>query len=430
MKNSNLLLTAILLFSISLSSIAQVATSRRKKKTNIDQLYKRAIENQKQEEAKKNNTSIYRGGNGDKKNNSVSEDNRKNKNSLKGNFAKIPYGKYYIQSAMNFKRDNYGYWDLPGYNKYPRNGSNLATYRKDGGKDQTFYITTDSRGYYQIKSALNSRYVLDLDHNRKNNGTNFTFYERNNSNAQKFYFEHLGNGRFKIHHKSGKIVTLANRSSANGSNIHLWNDHNGIWNEWYLIDSRTHRKVVPNKKNKIKDASIRGTKMKSHKRYYIQSAMNYGRDKLGCWDVPGRNQRNLKGKNLQIWKLDNGADRFFNFRLDKKTGYYTIEPTTFGNYAIDVAGGKRKNGTNVCIWNKHNGNNQKFYFKHLGNGRFKIYTQSGKIICPKGRRNDNGTNVHIWNDHNGIWCEWYIVDKYTGKAFIPKKRNRRRSVFY
>lgn len=73
--------------------------------------------------------------------------------------------------------------------------------------------------------------------------------EKNNANNQQFKFVHLGNGRFKIYDRnSGKAICLAGRKNANGTNVHIWDDHNGPWMEWYLIDSETGRPFIPKSK--------------------------------------------------------------------------------------------------------------------------------------------------------------------------------------
>ncbi|MDD2548762.1 MAG: RICIN domain-containing protein [Bacteroidales bacterium] len=159
------------------------------------------------------------------------------------------------------------------------------------------------------------------------------------------------------------------------------------------------------------------------KKFYIQSAMNYGKNNGGYWDVPGSPETITKGSNIQVWSLDGGHDRQFTLLT---TGYnnssYQIKVGNTSSARIDIQGGKKDNGTSVKVWDKNNQKNQTFQFKHMGEGKFKIYDlNSGKAICLGGRKNANGTNVHIWDDHNGAWMEWYLIDVKTNKAYIPKK---------
>jgi hypothetical protein len=165
------------------------------------------------------------------------------------------------------------------------------------------------------------------------------------------------------------------------------------------------------------------TDMPTGKKFYIQSAMNFGKNNGGYWDLPGVYQPSRainKGANIQVWSLDAHHDRQFTLVKSNVNGYYEIQIGYTTNSRVDIQGRGTGNGTSVKIWDKNGQNNQKFLFHHLSDGRFKIYDRnSGKAICLAGRKNANGTNVHIWDDHNGPWMEWYLIDVKTKKAFIP-----------
>lgn len=157
------------------------------------------------------------------------------------------------------------------------------------------------------------------------------------------------------------------------------------------------------------------------KKFYIQSAMNYGKNNGGYWDVPGYPKAIEKGSNIQVWDLDSGHDREFTILATNVKNYYELQVGNTSNARIDIQGAKKENGTSVKTWEKSGKSHQKFLFKHLGNGKFKIYDfNSGKPICLAGRKNANGTNVHIWDDHDGAWMEWYLIDTKTKQAFIPQ----------
>ena len=157
--------------------------------------------------------------------------------------------------------------------------------------------------------------------------------------------------------------------------------------------------------------------------YYIQSAMNFGKDQGGFWDIPGYPKEIKKGMNIQIFDLDENKDRKFYFVESSVAGYYEIIPGWERGIRLDIQGGKSKmdeNGANIHTWTENGGDWQKFRLKHLGDGRFKIYTTNGKVICLANRSNKNRTNVHIWNDHDGDFMEWYLIEPRTKEPFIPK----------
>ena len=70
-------------------------------------------------------------------------------------------------------------------------------------------------------------------------------------NSGGFYLKHLGKGRFKIFHRSGKVVCLNdNKNDGNGNKVHIWDNHGAISTEWYLINSASGKVYIP--KSKIK----------------------------------------------------------------------------------------------------------------------------------------------------------------------------------
>lgn len=164
------------------------------------------------------------------------------------------------------------------------------------------------------------------------------------------------------------------------------------------------------------------TKLPSGKKFHIQSALNFGKNSGGCWDVPGYPETVQKGSNIQVYDMDKGHDQTFSFLSPTTHGYYEIQIGNTSISRIDIEGAGTANGTSIKTWEKNGKGNQKFLFRHMGNGRFKIYERnSGKIICLANRSSNNRSNVHIWNDHNGAWAEWYLIDVATKKPYIPKE---------
>ena len=167
------------------------------------------------------------------------------------------------------------------------------------------------------------------------------------------------------------------------------------------------------------------TEMPTGKKFYIQSAINYGKNNGGYWDVPGYPNEIQKGSNIQVFDLDEGHDRTFTLHRSSPEGYYEIQIGNTSRSRIDIQGAGKGNGTSVKTWDRNGKDHQRFLFHHLGNGRFKIFDKnSGKAICLAGRSNSNRSNVHIWDDHNGPWMEWYLIDVQTKKPFIPKPQQQ------
>jgi len=157
--------------------------------------------------------------------------------------------------------------------------------------------------------------------------------------------------------------------------------------------------------------------------WYIKSALSGKYSMKGCWDVPGSPTSFHNGQNIKVWDLPRSdmkkKDRMF-YITRVGNGYCAIR--SFLNISkayIDVDGGRYDNGRNIHLWTRNNGHAQKFRFVHQGNGRFKIFTTSGKVITLDNRSNANGKNVHIWDNQNGPWTEWYMVNAITKKIWMP-----------
>jgi hypothetical protein len=157
---------------------------------------------------------------------------------------------FWIQSAMNYQKDNGGCWDIPGSPEKIEQGANIQVWNIDEGKDRKFFLkTTEDFGVYQIIPAdRNGTTMLDVaggEENFKKNGANIATWRMNGRDWQKFKFVHLGNGEFKIYTLSDMVICLDGRNNANGTNVHIWEDHDGDWMTWYLIDPETKKAWIP-----------------------------------------------------------------------------------------------------------------------------------------------------------------------------------------
>ncbi|MGE0079439.1 MAG: RICIN domain-containing protein [Bacteroidales bacterium] len=146
---------------------------------------------------------------------------------------------FYIQAAGAYEEGrNLGFWDVPGTNPQYQEGQNIQVWAKDGGDDRKFIFNRDPQnpGYYTItsKHARNAR--VEVARGVNGNGVNVQLGNANGSASQCFQLKYLPDGNIKIINKNGMVVCLSNRSYQDGSNIHTWEDHDGLWMEWVLIN--------------------------------------------------------------------------------------------------------------------------------------------------------------------------------------------------
>lgn len=163
-----------------------------------------------------------------------------------GKFDNPPAGYFYIKSVQT-GFENTGYWDQPGVPDNFDSGVTLSLNNKDGGSDQQYRFMKAGEGYFYIQSKNGG--LADVSGNRKENGTSVMIWRGHGGSNQLFRFKHLGEGRWKIYAKNGTVV-CAERGSIENSKIHIWEDLDGTWMEWFFEDVKTGVKYLPSGSSK------------------------------------------------------------------------------------------------------------------------------------------------------------------------------------
>lgn len=138
--------------------------------------------------------------------------------------------------------------------------------------------------------------------------------------------------------------------------------------------------------------------------------------------------------NVQQWDLNGGdtentdnPDKWNTWRLfDAGEGYYYIISQVDDDkiYALDVAGKKADNGTNIGIHEYNGGDNQKFKFAKNSDGSYTILTKvsNGKSAVEiESGSSEFGANVQEW-EVNGADCQnWILEDAHNFGAEMDTK---------
>lgn len=124
--------------------------------------------------------------------------------------------------------------------KYPVNGgykyafirtSDLNTYLLSGTASSGKILN----GTYKLVSAVNNRFVMDVNGASLSDGGNVQLYEDNGSNAQKFYITQQSDGYYTISNvNSGKVLDCAGAGRANGSNIQQYTSNATAAQRWKI----------------------------------------------------------------------------------------------------------------------------------------------------------------------------------------------------
>lgn len=93
--------------------------------------------------------------------------------------------------------------------------------------------------YYKILLGRSYQSAIDVTTNTLQPCQSLSVNKINYGSGQHFYLKHMGNGRYKIYHCSGKIVTISLNKTNNSSNAILTDDTDSPESEWIFIDSGT-----------------------------------------------------------------------------------------------------------------------------------------------------------------------------------------------
>lgn len=165
--------------------------------------------------------------NGVAENNAIVQQYSRNNSQAQRWFIRDSGAGYYLQSAL-------GNWvlDLSGGNT--ANGAAIRLYTPNGTASQLFVVSSSDVNIATgvsmiITSVANKKLVTDVTSASTANGARVQLYSSNNTNAQKYRFESIGNGTYKIiNANSGKVLDVAGGSTANGAALQQYTSNNTV----------------------------------------------------------------------------------------------------------------------------------------------------------------------------------------------------------
>ena len=312
---------------------------------------------------------------------------------------------YVVMSAIN---PNY-ILDLSGGSV--RNGSNVQIYSAKGSNSQrwniTKYVSKEQRinnlaaqnknaisdGVYEIRSAKNNNYTLDVNSASSRNGANIQLYLRNGTQAQAFRVSHDSRGFVTFTNvNSGKVIDLDGAITKNGRNIHQYASNGTRAQKWIV--------------------------QKSGSGYAIVSAI----DTSYVLDL--RNGTVSSESNIQLYKSNNTAAQqwtFSKYVTDRELcdsyasqnkgrmadGVYYIKNQNVG-FALDVADGSLYGGANVQLYTTNRTNAQKWKITHDSTGYVSFQNVgSGMYLTASG--SGRTANVYQQKQTNGYNQKWIVM---------------------
>ena len=340
--------------------------------------------------------------NGVAENNAIVQQYSRNNSQAQRWFIRDSGAGYYLQSAL-------GNWvlDLSGGNT--ANGAAIRLYTPNGTASQLFVVSSSDVNIATgvsmiITSVANKKLVTDVAGASTANGARVQLYSSNNTNAQKYRFESIGNGTYKIVNiNSGKMLDVAGGSTANGAALQQYTSNNTVAQQW-TVRNYGSGKIALVSVNANKAVDIPGGNA-------VQQAQ------LQLYSPNGTVAQQWLVAKAPLTLRERLNETAAKHRQDLPDGTYTFGSKLNTSMKMDVSGASRSNYGNVQIWAGNGTNAQKWKVMHDSNGYVTLTSvNSGKVLDVNGGVSANGTNVQQY-DSNGTYAQKWIAVKNSDGSY-------------
>ena len=340
--------------------------------------------------------------NGVAENNAIVQQYSRNNSQAQRWFIRDSGAGYYLQSAL-------GNWvlDLSGGNT--ANGAAIRLYTPNGTASQLFVVSSSDVNIATgvsmiITSVANKKLVTDVTSASTANGARVQLYSSNNTNAQKYRFESIGNGTYKIVNiNSGKMLDVAGGSTANGAALQQYTSNNTVAQQW-TVRNYGSGKIALVSVNANKAVDIPGGNA-------VQQAQ------LQLYSPNGTVAQQWLVAKAPLTLRERLNETAAKHRQDLPDGMYTFGSKLNTSMKMDVSGASRSNYGNVQIWAGNGTNAQKWKVTHDSNGYVTLTSvNSGKVLDVNGGVSANGTNVQQY-DSNGTYAQKWIAVKNSDGSY-------------
>ena len=340
--------------------------------------------------------------NGVAENNAIVQQYSRNNSQAQRWFIRDSGAGYYLQSAL-------GNWvlDLSGGNT--ANGAAIRLYTPNGTASQLFIVSSSDVNIATgvsmiITSVANKKLVTDVAGASTANGARVQLYSSNNTNAQKYRFESIGNGTYKVVNiNSGKMLDVAGGSTANGAALQQYTSNNTVAQQW-TVRNYGSSKIALVSVNANKAVDIPGGNA-------VQQAQ------LQLYSPNGTVAQQWLVAKAPLTLRERLNETAAKHRQDLPDGMYTFGSKLNTSMKMDVSGASRSNYGNVQIWAGNGTNAQKWKVTHDSNGYVTLTSvNSGKVLDVNGGVSANGTNVQQY-DSNGTYAQKWIAVKNSDGSY-------------
>ena len=340
--------------------------------------------------------------NGVAENNAIVQQYSRNNSQAQRWFIRDSGAGYYLQSAL-------GNWvlDLSGGNT--ANGAAIRLYTPNGTASQLFVVSSSDVNIATgvsmiITSVANKKLVTDVTSASTANGARVQLYSSNNTNAQKYRFESIGNGTYKIVNvNSGKVLDVSGGSTANGAALQQYTSNNTVAQQWTVRNYGSGKVAL--------------VSVNANKAVDIPSGNAVQQAQLQLYSPNGTVAQQWLVAKAPLTLRERLNETAAKHRQDLPDGTYTFGSKLNTSMKMDVSGASRSNYGNVQIWAGNGTNAQKWKATHDSNGYVTLTSvNSGKVLDVNGGSSSNGTNVQQY-DSNGTYAQKWIAIKNSDGSY-------------
>lgn len=340
--------------------------------------------------------------NGVAENNAIVQQYSRNNSQAQRWFIRDSGAGYYLQSVL-------GNWvlDLSGGNT--ANGAAIRLYTPNGTASQLFVVSSSDVNIATgvsmiITSVANKKLVTDVTSASTANEARVQLYSSNNTNAQKYRFESIGNGTYKIVNiNSGKMLDVAGGSTANGAALQQYTSNNTVAQQWTVRNYGSGKVAL--------------VSVNANKAVDIPSGNAVQQAQLQLYSPNGTVAQQWLVAKAPLTLRERLNETATKHRQDLPDGTYTFGSKLNTSMKMDVSGASRSNYGNVQIWAGNGTNAQKWKVTHDSNGYVTLTSvNSGKVLDVNGGSSSNGTNVQQY-DSNGTYAQKWIAIKNSDGSY-------------
>ena len=309
---------------------------------------------------------------------------------------------YYLQSEL-------GNWVLDIDSGVSADGTSVRLYTPNGSAAQRFMPAAPSsvqtNTAFRISSALNGSKVIDVSGASHDDGAKVQIFSWNQSDAQLFVLNEVGNGLYEIENvESGKVVEVGNGLTANGSKINQYSRNGTVSQHWNIIDRGNESYSFIN--------------CNSGKALDVPNGVASDYAQLQVYDA--------NKSDAQCWMLEEcltSRDRIDQFALDHKgtvdEGVYAIASANNPVQVIDVVAGSAENGANVQVYGSNGSSAQRWQFTEDESGYLTIKNVgSQKVLDVDCGLKANGTNIQQYDSNGSYAQKWIAVSDDNGSLTL------------